>query len=826
MRATVTTKSLAKSIALTINGLIDTLNVSLLTSADEISRQISTGKADEQSINNHLIKQKERLGYADFIRATNANGDSLYGAGVISSPINIADRDYFIQLRDNQNAGLVISKPVIGRIDNKWVWIFARRINKADGSFAGVIYSSIFVEDIHKIFEQIKIDHYNIITLRDAAMLLVARYSTNNAFFPSDDKGVSAAFTNALQANPNEGSYISNASKYDDASHSYSYFRNSKYGFYVNVGVVRQEAFAEWYKQAWGVSGLVFIFALILLVFSRLIIRGWVRQEEDMAALHETQKIANLGSYNYDLHTDRWTSSDLLDKIFGIGPYYKRDTQGWLKLVAPKHRQELQAYLDKVIEHKLQFDLEYCIIRHSDSQTRWVHHKGPTQIEVDGNTLTLVGTVQDITDRKLIQEALRESEDQFRTIAASAQDAIIMMDADGAISFWNPAAEAIFGYTAQEVLGQNLHHLLAPERFHAAFNAGIARFRTSGEGGAVGRMIELAALRKDGIEIPIELSLSAVRRKDQWIAISIVRNISERKKSEAALQDSHEALQSILKTTPDGFWRADSQGNLLEVNPAYCQMSGYTREELLGMRISDLEAMESLHDTTERIRYIATYGSAQFETMHRRKDGSIWNIEASITYRNAAGGQVLAFLRDITERKQLQKELHQKASTDDLTGLINRRHFMELAHNEHRRAIRLHHSLAVVLIDLDRLKQINDMHGHAAGDLVLQALAHTIQQNIREIDIFARLGGDEFVLLLPGARSEQAYDAIERARQALATRPLDIFGIQVLITISAGIASVSSDEDTFDVLMNRADQCLYQSKAAGRNRVTVELDLF
>ncbi len=396
-----------------------------------------------------------------------------------------------------------------------------------------------------------------------------------------------------------------------------------------------------------------------------------------------------------------------------------------------------------------------------------------------------------------------------------------MMGAEGAILFWNRAAEVIFGYASDEAIGQNLHHLLAPERYRPAFEAGFARFRTSGEGAVVGRMLELQALRKDGTEFPMELSLSAVKRGEEWIAIGIIRDISGRKLAEKALQENHEALRSILETTLDGFWRVDGLGNLLEVNQAYCDLSGFTRDELLTMQISDLEAMLNPYEVSDRIQRIFKQGHAQFETMHRRKNGSLWHVEVSTTYSNYLGGQIFVFMRDITERKRLQDELQQFASFDEMTGAINRRHFMFLARIEHRRAVRLQQELSMALIDLDYLKPINDLHGHAVGDMVLQRLAQVYQKSIREIDIFARLGGDEFVLLLPGASSEQAREVIDRARENLSEQPLLYEGRTVSITTSVGIASITSDEDTFELLMSRADYAMYQAKQFGRNRIVI-----
>jgi PAS domain S-box-containing protein len=126
---------------------------------------------------------------------------------------------------------------------------------------------------------------------------------------------------------------------------------------------------------------------------------------------------------------------------------------------------------------------------------------------------------------------------------------------------------------------------------------------------------------------------------------------------ELALRAAYESVQSILETTLDGFWHVDSQGRLLEVNSTYCWQSGYTRDELLRMRITDLEAKESTTETEKRIRRVIESGGDRFESLHRRKDGSIWDVEVSTTYRNAEGGQFFVFLRDITERKQAEVAL-------------------------------------------------------------------------------------------------------------------------------------------------------------------------
>lgn len=158
----------------------------------------------------------------------------------------------------------------------------------------------------------------------------------------------------------------------------------------------------------------------------------------------------------------------------------------------------------------------------------------------------IILNIRDITDRNKAEQAILESEEKFRSISASAKDAIIMMDVEGNISYWNKAAEKIFGYTQDEVMGKEMHMFLSPERFHDAHKKRHDRFRETGEGAAVGKTLELAAVRKDGTEFPIELSVSSVKIKGQWNAIGILRDISERKRMEQERERLIEKLKEAL----------------------------------------------------------------------------------------------------------------------------------------------------------------------------------------------------------------------------------------------------------------------------------------
>jgi PAS domain S-box-containing protein len=167
--------------------------------------------------------------------------------------------------------------------------------------------------------------------------------------------------------------------------------------------------------------------------------------------------------------------------------------------------------------------------------------------DVKGCITNYVGTMTDLTVIRGVQDSLRESEEKFRSISAAAQDAVVMLDENGAISFWNAAAEKIFGYAADEVLGEDLHELCAPERFRQAFQAGFNEFRTTGRGSAVGKTLELAAIRKGGREFPMEISLSGVLHKDHWLAIGIVRDITERKAAEDEIKSLNADLEERVR---------------------------------------------------------------------------------------------------------------------------------------------------------------------------------------------------------------------------------------------------------------------------------------
>jgi diguanylate cyclase (GGDEF)-like protein len=175
---------------------------------------------------------------------------------------------------------------------------------------------------------------------------------------------------------------------------------------------------------------------------------------------------------------------------------------------------------------------------------------------------------------------------------------------------------------------------------------------------------------------------------------------------------------------------------------------------------------------------------------------------------------------DISERRLLEQEMVRQARTDSLTGLANRRHFMELAKLELARALRHKKQLSVLMLDLDDFKLVNDCHGQHIGDSLLRAVADTIRKTLREIDIAGRLGGEEFGILLPESDTRQSAEVAERLRQEVAHTVVALAGEQILsVTASIGISTLSDENATIDKMLSLADKAMYDAKHAGRNQV-------
>ncbi len=308
------------------------------------------------------------------------------------------------------------------------------------------------------------------------------------------------------------------------------------------------------------------------------------RAEEKVRANEETYRIVieQTGQmvYDYDIATGhiRW-----LGDIEGITGYTsdefaKVDIATLEELIHPDDRKLTLEILDETMKQCSKFDVEYRL-KSKDGTYLDIKDNGIFLKDEKGHSFRMLGTMKDITEQNRIEEARRENEEKFECISTSAQDAIIIMDNDGKISYWNDAATKILGYTKKEAIGQVLHKFLAPERYYEAYEKAFNKFQKTGKGDVIGKRIELVGVRKDGEEFPFELSLSSVMIKDKWNAIGILRDITERKQAELALRESEASLANAQRIAHLGNWDWNIEKNQLRWSDEIFRIFGLSPQE-------------------------------------------------------------------------------------------------------------------------------------------------------------------------------------------------------------------------------------------------------
>jgi diguanylate cyclase (GGDEF)-like protein/PAS domain S-box-containing protein len=290
----------------------------------------------------------------------------------------------------------------------------------------------------------------------------------------------------------------------------------------------------------------------------------------------------------------------------------------------------------------------------------------------------------------------------------------------------------------------------------------------------------------------------------------------------AALRESESRFRGAFDESAIGMALVAVDGRWLKVNPALCRIMGHAQEELLAHSFRSIThpddvAGQELH--LARIMNGEIDGNA-FERRYLHRTGrTIWVAVTLSAVRNPQGRTlyVVAQVQDVTARKAAEDELHRHATRDGLTGLINRREMDRLLHEELSRSRRHSHPLSLLLVDVDRFKQVNDHFGHQAGDVVLQQLATAIGLCVRGFDSVARYGGEELAVILPETSTAEAMVVAERVRATVAAHT---FHVPIQVTVSVGVAGVSADDDIRpEQLLAAADRALYTAKRGGRNRV-------
>ncbi|MDP2826550.1 MAG: EAL domain-containing protein [Sulfuritalea sp.] len=418
--------------------------------------------------------------------------------------------------------------------------------------------------------------------------------------------------------------------------------------------------------------------------------------------------------------------------------------------------------------------------------------------------------------------ARREDEDRLRAIVGSALDAVIQMDADGKISGWSKQAEVFFGWTREEAVGRKLHETIIPVRYRDAHIQGLSRFLASGDGPVLNTRVEIEGLHREGHEFPIELAISSIQTARGIEFSAFARDITERK----ATEDKLRKLSMAVEQSPESIVITNLDAEIEYVNEAFVLNTGYSREEAIGRNLRFLRAGKTPPETYAALWDALTHGQSWNGEFHnRRKDGSEYiehALIAPIRHENGIITHYVAVKEDITARKAAESRINQLAFYDPLTSLPNRRLLLDRLGHAMASSTRNARYGALLLIDLDNFKALNDTLGHDIGDLLLQQVAQRLANCVREGDTMARLGGDEFMVILEDL-SENALEAATRTETvgekilAALGQPYQLANYEHHSTPSIGITLFTNHRESIDELMKRAELAMYQAKAAGRN---------
>jgi diguanylate cyclase (GGDEF)-like protein/PAS domain S-box-containing protein len=520
--------------------------------------------------------------------------------------------------------------------------------------------------------------------------------------------------------------------------------------------------------------------------------------------------------HEYDLSTGEMIWGPCLDQIWG---YSQGEMRGgiaqWEERIHPEDREKVLRILKISEKYLTPFDAQYRF-RHKDGTYRWVHDRGDFTTDGRGKAVRMVGMVQDITTHRRAEKELQESEARYHSLFKKNQAAMLMIDPETTtIIDANLGACVFYGYPYEKILKLSMADIdtLTAEEV----KAGMQRALSEKQNHCYCRHRLATGQIRD-----VEVYSGPLFMRGKQLVYSIIHDITERKQAEEALRQSEEKYRTILESIEEGYCEVDLAGNFTFFNDSMSRIFGYPKEELMGMnnrQYTDRENAKKLFQAFSQVyRTGEPHRGYEYEII--RKDGTKRYVETSVSLRKDASGHPTGFrgiARDITERKRAEEELAYRATHDLLTGLPNRMLFKDRFNMAIVQAQQTHKKLAVIFLDLDRFKEVNDTLGHDAGDELLYAVGNRLIDLVRKTDTVARMGGDEFLLLLPNI--VRAEDAINITRIVLDVlgQPFFLVGHEVSISTSIGVAIYPDDGLDIDTLVNRADKAMYEAKQRGHH---------
>ncbi len=547
--------------------------------------------------------------------------------------------------------------------------------------------------------------------------------------------------------------------------------------------------------------------------------RAEARLQESTDRLDLVVRASQSGLWDWEIATGRRYVSPRFKEILGFHP--EAEIAGPAALsdwVHADDRTRVMDAIDDALAGGASFD-EEGRVRRSDDTWVWVHARGEVVRDPSGTPLRFVGSIIDISDRKYVEARLRESEQHFRHLVETANDLVWAVDRRGRWTYLSPrATRQIFGVEPEDLLGRRLTDTQAPgERTRT--EAMLARVLADGTAS------HFQTIHETRGGAPVILSLNATAQRDgsgNIIGVTgTATDITPLKAKEQQLSSALAEQQLIFESVSEGIVFLKNHV-VHKANGKFAAMIDHPLDALIGQpdvlwfaQPADWEA------ETRHMEGVLSRGDIyQGELLVRKRNGDAFWCEVrgrAVQPDRLETGTIWVYI-DISARKEREQRIQHLADHDALTGLLNRRLLEDRVRQAIGMARRQDKVAALMLIDLDGFKQINDRFGHLTGDFVLRIVAKRMKECVRETDTVARLGGDEFVVLLTGQRSPEDSAAVAEKILASLTAPIAGGGREFRIGASIGISVYPRDGLSPDALLRHADAAMYRVKEAGKNR--------
>ena len=405
-------------------------------------------------------------------------------------------------------------------------------------------------------------------------------------------------------------------------------------------------------------------------------------------------------------------------------------------------------------------------------------------------------------------EASRKAEEKFRTLFNSVTDCMLILDLDGYIRNINVAGHERLGYTREEMLGMHITQLEPPEASAEADKI-IATLKEHGSA-----IFESAHVHKDGSVMPVEINCRRIELDGQYVYFSVIRDISDRKHAQRALK----MMQFSIDQMGDAATWVTRDARVVYANLAACHSLGYSIEEMLGLGVQDYYPDMTESAWPAHWNEVKEQGSVTFETSYCTQSGENIPVEVTENYMQYEDEEYCcAFIRDISKRKLAEEKIAHLAHYDLITDLPNRTLFYDRLEHAIAQARRYKQRVAVLFLDLDGFKKVNDNFGHQVGDGLLKGVATRLNENTRGMDTVARVGGDEFIFILNDIEhADNAAVVAKKVVDALA-QPFIIKKNICMIGGSIGISIFPEDSVKAETLVKQADEAMYLAKNNGKN---------